>query len=352
LHVPRAKRQVESLTPYSAPLEGRRPKLRLDFNENTVGPSPKVVEAIRALPPEAYAIYPEYAGLAEAYAEYLGLAADQVLPFNGVDGAIRAIFDAYGAEGATFLSTDPTFGYYGPCARQQGMQVKGVPYLPDLAFPLEAFRAELAKAPAIAFVCNPNNPTGTLLPAETLLELCRAAPDTLLVIDELYADFSGVTVLPQALELDNVIVLRSLSKTAGLAALRIGFALAQPALLSRLARVVGPYDINMFGVVAAHAALEDRPYVDAYVAKVAEARRFSVERLQALGLRHFAGGGNYMLVWPPRDNAAVVAALDARGVLVRSMDGKTGIGGSFRLTVGTVEQMRRFFEVFEAIIAG
>jgi histidinol-phosphate aminotransferase len=350
--VPRAKAQVESLTPYSAPLEGRRPKLRLDFNENTVGPSPRVVEAIRALPPEAYAIYPEYAGLAGAYARYVGVGDDQVAPFNGVDGAIRAVFDAYGAEGATFLTTDPTFGYYGPCARQQGMRVQGVPYAPDLSFPLQAFSEALGQAPAIAFICNPNNPTGSLLPAETLLGLCRSAPDTLLVVDELYADFSGVTVLPQALELDNVIVLRSLSKTAGLAALRIGFAIARRPLLDQLARVVGPYDINMFGVVAARAALEDRAYVDAYVAQVAEARRFTVARLRELGLRHFEGGGNYLLVWPPRDNAAVVAALDARGVLVRSMNGKTGIDGSFRLTVGTLEQMQRFFEVFEAVIGG
>src|SRR5918995_4897672 len=99
----RAKPEVEAMTPYVAPLEGRRPLLRLDFNESTVGPSPKVVDAIRGLPPEAYATYPEYVGLTDAFAASLGVPADRVEAFNGVDAAIRAVFDAYGERGETFL---------------------------------------------------------------------------------------------------------------------------------------------------------------------------------------------------------------------------------------------------------
>src|SRR6266851_1726148 len=116
----RAKPDVEALTPYVAPLEGRRSLLRLDFNESTVGPSPAVVDAIRSLPADAYATYPEYAGLNEAFAATLGVAVKHVEAFNGVDAAIRAIFDAYGERGGAFLTTVPTFGYYEPCARRPG----------------------------------------------------------------------------------------------------------------------------------------------------------------------------------------------------------------------------------------
>src|SRR5262245_20346001 len=107
----KARPEVEALTPYVAPLEGRRSFLRLDFNESTVGPSPRVVEAIRSVPGEIFAAYPEYAGLNEAFAATLGVDSRMVGAFNGVDCAIRAIFDAYGDGGTTFLTTVPTFGY-------------------------------------------------------------------------------------------------------------------------------------------------------------------------------------------------------------------------------------------------
>src|SRR5690606_18414976 len=119
----RAKPAVEAMNPYVAPLEGRRGMLRLDFNENTVGPSPKVVEAIRAIPEEEYAIYPEYDPLHEAAAGWLGVSRAEVGLFNGADAAIRAVFDAFGEEGAVFLTTSPTFGYYAPCALQQSMRI-------------------------------------------------------------------------------------------------------------------------------------------------------------------------------------------------------------------------------------
>lgn len=347
-----AKPEVEALTPYVAPLEGRRALLRLDFNESTVGPSPRVVEAVRALGPEAYAAYPEYAGLDEAFAASLGVATEHVGAFNGVDAAIKAVFDAYGDKGGTFLTTTPTFGYYAPCAHQQGMTVEEIPYPDDLGFPLEAITRRLQAGPRLLFVCNPNNPTGTLLPANTLLALARSAPHTLVVVDELYAPFTGESVIPAALDLANVVALRSLSKTAGIAALRLGFAIGHPTILDRLRRVTGPYDINTFAVVAGKAALADPQHMARYVAEVLLAKTGTQEELQRLGVRHVAGGGNYMLVWPPGDCEAVVQALRERGILVRSMAGKPVIGGSFRVTIGTRGDMGRFLTAFREVIGG
>jgi histidinol-phosphate aminotransferase len=345
----RARPAVEALTPYVAPLEGRRSLLRLDFNESTLGPSPKVLDAIRGLPPSAYATYPEYAGLGEAFAASLGVPAANVEAFNGVDAAIRAVFDAYGEAGATFLTTTPTFGYYEPCARQQGMTLDEVPYADDLAYPTTEIAKRLRTAPRLWFVCNPNNPTGTMLARATLLELAGGAPETLVVIDELYAAFTGVSVLPAALALPNVITLQSLSKAAGLAALRLGFAVGDPTALDRLRRVTGPYDINMFAVVAGRAALEDAEHTHRYVEEVAAAKAWTIAELDRLRVRHSAGGGNYLLVWPP-DCARAVAGLRQAGVLVRSMAGKPVIDGSFRLTVGTRADMRQFVAAFEALL--
>ncbi|MCP9933802.1 histidinol-phosphate aminotransferase family protein [Cyanobium sp. Candia 9D4] len=358
---PRARPEVETLTAYSAPLEGRRGLLRLDFNENTVGPSPRVVEAIRAIPADHYAIYPEYDGLREAVVRSLGcrgLTPAHIGLFNGVDAAIHAVFHAFGSPGDRLLTTSPTFGYYTPCARMQGMVIEAIPYrLPDFAFPFEAIRAALeapgtaAATPRILLICNPNNPTGTRLAPGPILELAAAAPHTLVVVDELYEAFTGDSVLPVAdfAAVPNLLVLRSLAKTAGLAGLRIGFAIGAPALVERVGRVCGPYDINSFAVTAAHAALADQAYVDGYVAEVLRARDRLVTQLRQAGVRHHAAGGNYLLLWPRRPAAAVDADLRQAGILVRSMAGKPLIDGSLRVSLGTGAQMERFWEAYRRI---
>jgi histidinol-phosphate aminotransferase len=230
------------------------------------------------------------------------------------------------------------------------MVIEEIPYGEDLGYPLAAVAKRLEAGPRLLFVCNPNNPTGTLLPPATIVELARGAPQTLVVVDELYAAFTGQSVVPRLGALANVVVLQSLSKAQGLAALRLGFAVGHPSIVDRLRRVTGPYDINMFAVVAGRAALADPEPTRRYVEEVLDAKRWTVAELARLGVRHFAGGGNYLLVWPPRDCERVVDGLRARGILVRSMARKPVIDGSFRLTVGTREQMRRFVTAFAEVI--
>ena len=363
---PLPRPEVEALQAYSAPLEGRRGLLRLDFNENTVGPSPTVVAAIRAIPADHYAIYPEYDGLREAVVRSLdpagrsGLQAAQVGLFNGVDAALHAVCHAYGSPGERLLTTSPTFGYYGPCARMQGMTIEAIPYrLPGFAFPLEAMHAALASAPPprLLLLCNPNNPTGTRLAPAQVLALAAAAPHTLVVVDELYESFTGDSVLPPLLAAagggdpfaahPNLLVLRSLSKTAGIAGLRIGFAIGAAGLVERVGRVTGPYDINSFAVTAAFAALADQAYVDGYVAEVLAARDGLLQQLKAAGVRHHAAGGNYLLLWPRQAPAVVEDRLrQEEQILVRSMAGKPLIDGSLRVSLGTVAQMQRFWQAW------
>ena len=371
---PPARPDVERLQAYSAPLEGRRGLLRLDFNENTLGPSPKVVEAIRAIPPDQYAVYPEYDGLREAVVLALGgakshLSPDQVGLFNGVDGALHAVFQAYGSAGERLLTTSPTFGYYAPCARMQGMEIEAIPYhLPCFAFPLEEIRAALPppgaqqQAPRLLLICNPNNPTGTRLAPARILELAAAAPGTLVVVDELYEAFSGDSVLPLLAEraqtqgtgdafhsLPNLVVLRSLSKTAGLAGLRIGFALGCAEVVDRISRVTGPYDVNSFAVTAAFAALADQAYVDTYVEAVLEARDWLAGELAEAGVRHHVDGGNYLLIWPDSPVADLEQGLREAGILVRSMAGKPLIDGSLRVSIGTRAQMEQFWRAYQVL---
>ena len=357
----KARPEVERLKAYSAPLEGRRNLLRLDFNENTIGPSPKVVEAIRSFPADHIAIYPEYDGLREALIANLSsspagltspLTPAHVGVFNGVDAAIHAVLQAYGASGDSLLTTSPTFGYYAPCAGMQGMVIEAVPHeLPGFVFPLEEIRTALLRTPRILMLCNPNNPTGTRLAADQVLELARQAPETLVVVDELYEAFTGDSVLPSVdfEAFPNLLVLRSLAKTAGLAGLRIGFALGHPDLVDRVGRVTGPYDVNILAVTAAMEALKDQDYTNGYVREVLRARNWIVSEMTHMRVKHHVDGGNYLLVWPRRSVEAVEAELRAAGILVRSMSGKPQINGSLRISIGTTEQMQRFWKAYVAI---
>ena len=354
---PAARPAVEQLQAYSAPLEGRRSMLRLDFNENTIGPSPLVAEALRSFSTEEIAIYPEYDGLRDAVVRNMletgcrpGLQPDQVGLFNGVDAAIHAVFHAYGDAGERVLTTSPTFGYYTPCARMQGMTIDAIPYAGEaFAYPLAAIQASLRETtPRLLLICNPNNPTGTRLAPEAILDLATSAPQTLVVVDELYEAFTGDSVLPAAdfSATPNLLVFRSLSKTAGLAALRIGFAIGHPGVIDRVGRVTGPYEVNSVAVTAAFAALADQSYVDAYVAEVLRARDWTLQALRSAGIRHHCDGGNYLLVWPKQPVAAVDAALRGEGILIRSMAGKPLVDGCFRVSIGTTSQMQRFVEAF------
>ena len=357
---PAARPAVETLRSYSAPLEGRRELLRLDFNENTIGPSPLVANAMRAFSSEEIAIYPEYDGLREAVVRNLtetgcrpGLRPEQVGLFNGVDAAIHAVFQAYGDADDVLLTTAPTFGYYNPCARMQGMEIDAIPYEGEtFTFPLTAVQTVLTqRSPRLLLICNPNNPTGTRLEPQRIIALAASAPQTLVVVDELYEAFTGDSVLPIAdfEAVPNLLVLRSLAKTAGLAGLRIGFAIGHADVVDRVSRVTGPYDVNSVAVAAAFAALADQSYVAAYVAEVLRARDWTLTALKQANVRHHCDGGNYLLIWPKRPVMQVEAELRLAGILVRSMAGKPLIDGCCRVSIGTTSQMQRFMKAFLVI---
>ena len=265
-----------------------------------------------------------------------------------------AVIHAYGSSGDTLLTTSPTFGYYAPCAGMQGMVIEAVPHaMPGFVFPLEAIRSALSRRPKILMLCNPNNPTGTRLAADQVLALAASAPDTLVVVDELYEAFTGDSVLPvvdfqtQA----NVLVLRSLAKTAGLAGLRLGFAIGHPGVVDRVSRVTGPYDVNSLAVAAAFAALEDQAYTNQYVEEVLRARNWIATEMTHSRVVFHCDGGNYLLVWPQRPADEVEQALRSQGILVRSMSGKPQLDGSLRVSIGTREQMQRFWQVYRQTMA-
>ena len=355
--LPEPRDEIKNMKSYSAPLENRRDLLRLDFNENTLGPSKKVLETIKAIKLNEISIYPEYNFLKENlfrnYCENKKLKLEEIGIFNGADAAINAIFHSFGEKNEFFLTTEPTFGYYAPCAEMRGMNSVTSEYLGDnYLFPLEDFKEKIIKySPKIVFICNPNNPTGTLLSAKEIIDLADINKKSLIVVDELYEKFYGDSLLP-IIDLEktkNIVIIQSLSKTAGLAGLRMGFAFGNKEIIKFIKKVTGPYDINSFAVEASIAALNDKNYIDDYVLKVKEARDWIKEKFKSTDIRNHFCSGNYFLIWPNKSPDILEKEMRQKGILIRCMKNKKGLEKSIRVSIGTKKQMSIFWDIYKEL---
>jgi histidinol-phosphate aminotransferase len=331
---------------YEAPAEGRLNKLRLDFNENTTGCGPAVLRALRKLTPQQLAMYPEYVKPTRRIAAYFGVSAHELLLTNGGDDALRVFFDAFVEPRKHILICEPTFPMYRYYAEIAGARIEMLRYGREMEFPLDVFVAALRKKPAVIFIANPNNPTGTLLPLEAIKKIVLAATDTVVVIDEAYAEFSGVTVLPWIRKYPNLFVTRTFSKAAGLAGLRLGAAMACRESLALLRRAMPPFPVNIGALAAAEAALRERSAIRNYVHQTREMREWFAGELARLGVRTFPSAGNFLLADFGPQGPPLFKKLAAQGILVRERSKDIG-PGFVRISIGTGSEMKRLVKVIQ-----
>jgi histidinol-phosphate aminotransferase len=345
-----ARAAVKSLHAYRPPLAGRQ-GLRLDFNESTVGCSPRVLERLRTLDAEALARYPEREPVERTVAELLGLDAAQVLLTNGVDEAIHLLCSTYLEPGDEAIVVVPTFAMYAIFAQGEGARV--VPVLADqnFAFPLEAVLSKIGDRTRLIAVANPNNPTGAAVAGEVLLQIARAAPHAALLADEAYFEFHGQTILSQTARPENLFVARTFSKAYGLAGLRIGILAGDAAPMAMVRRVASPYNVNAVALAVLPEALRDQEYVDTYVAEVRRGRSVLERELGALGLYYWPSCANFVLVRIGPLYAEFIQALRARGILVRDRNTDPGCAGCVRLTVGSEEHTRTLIHTLREVVA-
>jgi histidinol-phosphate aminotransferase len=331
---------------YEAPAEGRLDKLRLDFNENTSGCGPAAMRALRKLTAQQVAMYPEYPAPTRRIAAYFGIAEQELLLTNGGDDALRVFFDAFVEPGSRVLICEPTFPMYRYYAEIAGARVETLRYGAEMEFPLVEFVFALRKKPAVAFIANPNNPTGTLLSPAAIQKILIAAARTVVVIDEAYAEFSGVTVLPWIRKYPNLFVTRTFSKAAGLAGLRLGAAMACRESLSLLRRAMPPFPVNIGALVTAEAAVRERSSIRNYVKKTREIREWFAGELARLGVKTFPSQGNFLLADFGAQGAALFNKLASQGILVRERSKDIG-PGFVRISIGTATEMNRLVTVIQ-----
>lgn len=320
-------------------------QIRLDWNESPYGPSPAVEETLRnAL---AHNRYPEFDAwaLREALGAYVGAPAAQVIAGAGLDNVIETILLLLIEPGDRVIISNPTFGVYDVLIKAFGGVTVDVPLTAGFNLNVDGILAAVDDRTKLIIICNPNNPTGNLFPAADIERIIAEAP-CLVAVDEAYAEFAGTTYLPLMEQAPNLAILRTMSKFAGLAGMRVGYGIFPESLMPYMGRVMpGFCNVSVAATAAAIASLGDRRYNEQTVMRILADREALANHLREMpGVEPFASATNFLLVKLPVENAGpVVARLAEKGVFVRHFGNPAwGITNCLRVSIGSPEENEIF----------
>jgi histidinol-phosphate aminotransferase len=313
--------------------------VKLDANENPYGPSPKARAALAAL--EYTHIYPDPEGrkLRALLSDYVGVSANHILAGAGSDDLLVLLLQLFIDPGDAIVNCPPTFSMYSFDAPLAHAQVINIPRRADFSLDVEGIeRAALEHSPKLLFLCSPNNPDGSLIPPEVIERLLNLP--LVVVLDEAYLEFSGAeSMAARVPATPNLVVLRTFSKWAGLAGLRVGYGLFPREIITHLWKIKQPYSLNAAADAAARASLADVPYLRANVRRlVAERERLERELAQFPFLAPYPSRSNFVLCKVQGITARQLRdGLAAQGVLVRYYN-KPDMRDFVRISAGTPQQ--------------
>ncbi len=337
--------------PSSIPLADMERVIKLDSNENPYGPSPRTLAALADR--QAWNRYAVQDELRPHIAAYVGAQPENIVIGNGADEVIDLIQRIFLERGDAIVDCPPSFDMYGKYATINGARVVAVPRGEDFSLDVPAIeRAVKMERPKLLFLATPNNPDGSLAPRPAI-ERLLALP-TVLVLDEAYAEFAGESLAGEVPKRTNLIVLRTFSKWAGLAGLRIGYAIAPPAIAEQILRTKSPYNVNLAAIVAARAALEDIAYLRENIRRILVERERLAAALARTGfLVPLPTSSNFILcrVVGGREAHPLKEALAERGILIRSYSSPR-LSNNVRISVGTAQQNDTLLQALDEIGRG
>jgi len=332
---------VHGLTPYVPGEQPRLPNLiKLNTNENPYGPSPRVLEALRAEIGDSLRLYPDPLSerLRQAIARHHAVQAANVFVGNGSDEVLAHTFQALLKHEAPVLFPDITYSFYPVYCRLYGIAYRELPLTGTFEILIDDY---LQPNGGIIFP-NPNAPTARLLGLHEIERLLQANTGSVVVVDEAYVNFGGVSAVPLTGRFPNLLVIHTLSKSRSLAGLRVGYALGHPDLIEALNRVkdsFNSYPLDRFAQAGAVAAMEDQAYFEETWLRVIETRQRLVSELQELDFEVVPSTANFVFARHRRHAGAELATeLRASGVVVRNFQNPPRIASYLRITVGTDAQ--------------
>lgn len=362
LLIPKPRAILEKIEPYvpGKPVEEVKEVYKLSkvvkmaSNENPWGPSPKAIK--RVLDElQNVATYPEgsCALLREALARKAGVAPDMITVSNGGDNVLSLIAHAFLEPGDQAVMATPTFPIYKTAVLVAGAEPVEVP-LKAFTHDLRSMAKAVTPKTKVVFVCNPNNPTGTIVQRKELLDFLECLPESVLVVlDEVYGDFADPASFPDGLvfirEGRPIVSVRSFSKLYGLAGLRVGYAVGRAELIEAINRVREPFPVNRLAQAAALGALEDEEFREFVIAQTRKERERLASALREMGLRCLDSHTNFLFVDLKRDSQGVFEALLSKGIIIRP--GRTwGTPTWCRITVGRQEDNEQLLSALREVL--
>ena len=338
------RKAVLDMAPYHPPSGGRRNKLRLDFNENTVGASPLVLDFIkRYLTAADLSVYPEYQNALEDLSRHFGVQQTELTLTNGTDEAIQLLINTFVDDNDEVLVLRPSYAMYRFYSQLAGARVEEVDYRAGkLAFPLEELLDRITPQTKAVLISNPNNPTGTGTTVSGLEKVLRKAQHAAVLVDEAYYEFCGVTMLNRLRDHANLFVSRTFSKVYGMAAMRCGCLFSQAVNMAHLRKAQSPYSVNSLAAMAARIAVQDTKFIEDYVTEVLAARELLYVGLEQLKIPYIDSQANFVLGQVGDRAIPIRDELRERGILVR--DRSYELPGYLRFTVGTRDQIQRLLD--------
>ena len=346
------KPSVRALRAYT--LSPHRASVKINQNENPWdAPAEIKDEVLRRFAARKWSRYPDFVpvSLHERLAEFAGWKADGVIAGNGSNELIQALLTVSIGPGKRVLISEPTFTLYKQVATILGGEVETVLLTPELTYDVAALLKTIEETQAdVTIICSPNNPTGCVIDEGDLISVLEASRG-LVVIDEAYHEFAQQSVVPLLNEHENLIVLRTFSKAMAFAALRVGYLLASPELVTEIRKAVLPYNLNAFSQVAAEVALEKYPALlgPTVEAIVTERERLYTAISHLRGLTPVLSRGNFMVVSSDTDPKQIFEELLKRDILVRDVSGYPMLTEYFRVSVGTPEENDRLLRALHEI---
>lgn len=333
---------------------GQEP-LKLDWNESTVPPSPKVYEAIVRFLSFSNHLnwYPELRShsVCDAIGEYVRLPGDNVMVTNGSDDALELICKTYLGPRDNVLIPMPTYTHFFVYVKARGAEI--VPFYasdPLDADPAALKRALRASKPRLAYLVSPNNPTGVTYDADLMEDLLSEFPETLFIVDEAYHEFYGRSVVGMVNEHPNLVVTRTFSKCFGIAGLRIGYLCAGEGVMAQLKKLYNPKSVNRLAQVAAVAALSDLDYYRAFAEEVRQAKQILKDEMGMRGIDIKLTPANFVLMKVP-DPSRFCALLEEEGVYVRDRSNLPKLEGYVRISIPNVAQTRDLISRMDRVLA-
>ena len=333
---------------------GLKEVIKLASNETSVGPSPLAIKAIKE-EIENINLYPEGSSrlLREKIAYKLNLNKEMIIVGNGADNIIGLVGMAFINEGDEVITGEITFPAYKTITKIMGGKIISVK-LKDYTYDLEEIARRINKKTKIIFICNPNNPTGTIVTREEVISFMEKVPqDVIIVFDEAYYDYVEDKNYPDSLsyvlEGKNVIILRTFSKIAGIAGVRIGYGIAKTELIRYLRQVASPFPANRLAQVAAAASLDDKKHYKKVLKSNQEGKKYLYKELKKLDLFYLPTEDNFIFI-DLKENAEVIfKRLLKKGIIIRP--GKTWCCPNFiRLTIGTPNENQKFIQALKEVI--